>query len=84
MPDFWRMLWERRSPIVVMVTERGVERYWPVDRVKHYEHLSVEPTTERHSAEYTYREFKLTHATVSLMKNKINYMHAYTCICINL
>ncbi|XP_065905888.1 receptor-type tyrosine-protein phosphatase F-like isoform X2 [Dysidea avara] len=58
--DFWRMLWERRSPIVVMVMERGVERYWPVDRIKDYGDLSVEPTTERHSADYTYREFKLT------------------------
>ena len=74
MADFWRMLWERRSPIVVMVMERGVERYWPVDRIRHYEHLSVEPTTERHSAEYTYREFKLTYATVSL--NKINCMNS--------
>ena len=64
--DFWRMIWERRSPIVVMVMERGVERYWPVDRIKNYNHLSVEPTTERHSVDYTYREFKLTHATVSV------------------
>ena len=65
--DFWRMLWERRSPIVVMVMERGVERYWPVDRIKDYGDLSVEPTTERHSADYTYREFKLTDYIVSLL-----------------
>ena len=64
--DFWRMLWGHYSPIVVMVMVRGVERYWPVDRTKNYSDLSVEPTTERHSADYTYDEFKLTHYTVSL------------------
>ena len=74
--DFWRMIWERRSPIVVMVMERGVERYWPVDRIKNCNHLSVEPTTERHSVDYTYREFKLTHATVSVC------VHACMCDCL--
>jgi len=79
--DFWRMLWEHRSPIVVMVMERGVEKYWPVDRTKDYGDLSVEPTTERHSADYTYREFKLTHYIVSLLSVSMLYLYnLFVCV----
>ena len=82
--DFWRMIWERRSPIVVMVMERGVERYWPVDRIKNCNHLSVEPTTERHSVDYTYREFKLTHATVSMCVRMCMCVYVRMCVCVYL
>lgn len=75
--DFWRMLWEHRSPIVVMVMERGVDRYWPLDRIKHCNHLSIEPTTERHSVNYTYREFKLTYATVSVNNAYMYFMYLW-------
>ena len=77
------MIWERRSPIVVMVMERGVERYWPVDRIKNCNHLSVEPTTERHSVDYTYREFKLTHATVSMCMRMCICVYVCMCVCVS-
>ncbi|VVC24819.1 Hypothetical protein CINCED_3A017850 [Cinara cedri] len=64
--DFWRMLWEHNSTIVVMLTklhEMGREKcyqYWPSERSVRYDTFVVEPTTEYNMPHYILREFKVT------------------------
>uniref|UniRef100_A0A7E4UZT9 protein-tyrosine-phosphatase n=1 Tax=Panagrellus redivivus TaxID=6233 RepID=A0A7E4UZT9_PANRE len=65
--DFWRMLWEKESCIVVMLThlrEMGREKcfeYWPIDQpVSVAETLYVEPIAEYNMPQYMLREFKVT------------------------
>lgn len=66
--DFWRMLWEHNSTIVVMLTklqEMGQEKchqYWPSDRSIRYQYVVVEPVTEYNMPQYILREFKMTDA----------------------
>ena len=66
--DFWRMLWEQNSTIVVMLTklrEMGHERchlYWPTDRPTRFQYFAVEPLSEYNMTQYVLREFKITDA----------------------
>ncbi|XP_050443629.1 tyrosine-protein phosphatase Lar isoform X3 [Adelges cooleyi] len=67
--DFWRMLWEHNSTIVVMLTklhEMGREKcyqYWPSERSVRYDTFVVEPITEYNMPQYILREFKVTDTT---------------------
>uniref|UniRef100_A0A0N5B044 protein-tyrosine-phosphatase n=1 Tax=Syphacia muris TaxID=451379 RepID=A0A0N5B044_9BILA len=64
--DFWRMIWEKESAIIVMlvqVREFGQEKcfeYWPVDSGVNFEHLYVEPIAEYNMSQYILREFRMT------------------------
>ncbi|GAA48182.1 receptor-type tyrosine-protein phosphatase delta [Clonorchis sinensis] len=66
--DFWRMVWELNSTIVVMLTklcEHGREccyPYWPSERSSRYQYYVVDPMVEYNMPNYTLREFKLTDA----------------------
>ncbi|XP_034529847.1 receptor-type tyrosine-protein phosphatase F-like [Notolabrus celidotus] len=66
--DFWRMLWEQNSTIVVMLTklrEMGREKchqYWPSDRSARYQYFVVDPMAEYNMPQYILREFKVTDA----------------------
>ncbi|XP_033051558.1 receptor-type tyrosine-protein phosphatase S isoform X9 [Trachypithecus francoisi] len=66
--DFWRMLWENNSTIVVMLTklrEMGRERchqYWPAERSARYQYFVVDPMAEYNMPQYILREFKVTDA----------------------
>ncbi|XP_077572600.1 protein tyrosine phosphatase receptor type Fa isoform X2 [Stigmatopora nigra] len=66
--DFWRMLWERNSTIVVMLTklrEMGREKchqYWPAERSARYQYFVVDPMAEYNMPQYVLREFKVTDA----------------------
>merc|ERR1712071_519754 len=66
--DFWRMLWEHNSTIVVMLTklqEMGQDKchqYWPSERSIRYQYVVVEPVTEYNMPQYILREFKMTDA----------------------
>nr|XP_021331023.1 protein tyrosine phosphatase, receptor type, D isoform X11 [Danio rerio] len=66
--DFWRMLWEHNSTIVVMLTklrEMGREKchqYWPSDRSARYQYFVVDPMAEYNMPQYILREFKVTDA----------------------
>ncbi|XP_069498514.1 receptor-type tyrosine-protein phosphatase F isoform X3 [Ambystoma mexicanum] len=66
--DFWRMLWEHNSTIVVMLTklrEMGREKchqYWPADRSARYQYFVVDPMAEYNMPQYILREFKVTDA----------------------
>nr|XP_033477392.1 receptor-type tyrosine-protein phosphatase F-like [Epinephelus lanceolatus] len=66
--DFWRMLWEHNSTIVVMLTnlhEMGQEKchqYWPAERSARYQYFVVDPMAEYNMPQYILREFKVTDA----------------------
>uniref|UniRef100_A0A672L5Y6 protein-tyrosine-phosphatase n=1 Tax=Sinocyclocheilus grahami TaxID=75366 RepID=A0A672L5Y6_SINGR len=66
--DYWRMLWEHNSTIVVMLTklrEMGREKchqYWPSDRSARYQYFVVDPMAEYNMPQYILREFKVTDA----------------------
>ncbi|XP_071170890.1 receptor-type tyrosine-protein phosphatase S-like isoform X21 [Mytilus edulis] len=66
--DFWRMLWEHNSTIIVMLTklrEMGREKchqYWPSERSARYQYFVVDPMAEYDMPSYMLREFKVTDA----------------------
>ncbi|XP_078484648.1 receptor-type tyrosine-protein phosphatase F [Ciona intestinalis] len=66
--DFWRMLWEHNSTIVVMLTklrEQGRDKchqYWPAERSARYQYFVVDPMSEYSMQQYVLREFKVTDA----------------------
>jgi len=71
--DFWEMIWDQRSSLVVMLTtnvERGrvkCHKYWPdVDESSQFEQLTVTCLTEMPSdnGSYVVRNFTLTHDDV--------------------
>ena len=68
--DFWRMIWEHNSNIIVTLTqtqEMGREKcfeYWPSDRSQRYSYFVVDPITEYNIPQYILREFKITDARV--------------------
>lgn len=63
--DFWRMLWEHNSTIVVMLTklkEMGKEKchqYWPDARSVRYQYYVVDPVADYNMPQYKLREFKV-------------------------
>jgi protein tyrosine phosphatase len=63
--DFWRMLWENGSCIVVMLTklrEQGRDKcceYYPVECGAQFGNLVVEPIAEYNMPQYVLREFKM-------------------------
>lgn len=68
--DFWRMVWEHQSPVIVMLTlveERQQEcsaTLWSDGGKKRYGDMSVEVLRSRDDEDYDYKEFTLTHAQV--------------------
>ncbi|KAK5618242.1 hypothetical protein CRENBAI_020405 [Crenichthys baileyi] len=66
--DFWRMIWEQQSSIIVMVTrcEEGnrtkCAQYWPSPEreTEIYEEFIVKLTSEDHCPDYTIRHLSLT------------------------
>jgi netrin-G3 ligand len=67
--EFWRMLWEQESKVIVMLTkltERGQEKchqYWPEGKAARYgSFLVVEPLSEQRKADCILRQFKMTNA----------------------
>ena len=71
--DFWRMLWEHNSNIIVMLTkvnEMGRDKchqYWPSERSQRYLYFVVDPITEYNMPQYILREFKVTDARVRII-----------------
>ena len=65
MDDFWRMVWQHNSTIIVMLTrlkEMGREKcyqYWPNDRSMRYQCYVVDPIAEYNMPMYKLREFKV-------------------------
>jgi len=74
--DFWEMVWDQRSSLVVMLTtnvERGrvkCHKYWPdVGDTLQFESLTVSCISETTSnnGSYVLRNFTMTHDDVSLV-----------------
>jgi len=63
--DFWRMIWEQRSAIIIMITklyERGREKchqYWPSTDTIKYGAINVTHLSESSSPHWTERKFLL-------------------------
>ncbi|BHF67113.1 protein tyrosine phosphatase activity [Sparganum proliferum] len=64
--DFWRMVWEHNSPIIVMLSqlsEAGRQlcyQYWPAEHSERYQNFLVEPMVEYNMPSFVLREFRMT------------------------
>ncbi|XP_075150681.1 protein tyrosine phosphatase 99A isoform X1 [Haematobia irritans] len=85
---FWRMIWEQRVAIIVMITnlvERGrrkCDMYWPKEGVETYGVIQVKLVEEEVTAMYTVRTFQIKHLKLKKKKQcnseKMVYQYHYT------
>jgi len=72
--SFWRMIWEQRVYVVVMITnlvERGRKKcdmYWPKEGTLSYGQIDVTMVKEAVLANYTIRELKVKHRKLKKKK----------------
>lgn len=65
--DFWRMIWEQKSELIVMVanlTEKNRQqcsKYWPDEEIVRYGDILVEPTSVSFHSDYVIRKFDIAH-----------------------
>ncbi|KAM9771866.1 LOW QUALITY PROTEIN: receptor-type tyrosine-protein phosphatase O [Syngnathus typhle] len=78
--DFWKMVLQQKSPIVVMLTQCNERRrvkcdhYWPFsDEPVTYGEISVEMLSENESPEWTVRKFRLGYADETRDILHLNY-----------
>lgn len=73
--DFWRMLMEQDSNIIVMLTEleegnrERCCKYWPTDRSAKYQYYVVDPVSEQDFTTYVIRDFKVKDAMSGTVRN---------------
>ncbi|GCB61803.1 hypothetical protein scyTo_0014389 [Scyliorhinus torazame] len=79
--DFWRMIWEERSEVIVMLTNCvelnrvKCEHYWPLDYTPcTYEDITVTVTSETILSEWTLRDFSIKKAGSS-EKRSVKHFH---------
>ncbi|XP_059218632.1 tyrosine-protein phosphatase 99A isoform X2 [Stomoxys calcitrans] len=85
---FWRMIWEQRVAIIIMITnlvERGrrkCDMYWPKEGVETYGVIQVKLVEEEVTAMYTVRTFQIKHLKLKKKKQcnseKMVYQYHYT------
>ncbi|XP_071383726.1 receptor-type tyrosine-protein phosphatase O [Centroberyx affinis] len=78
--DFWKMVLQQQSPIIVMLTQCNERRrvkcdhYWPfTDEPVMYGEISVEMLSETESPEWTIRSFRLGYADETQDVLHLNY-----------
>uniref|UniRef100_A0A667YZY7 Protein tyrosine phosphatase receptor type O n=1 Tax=Myripristis murdjan TaxID=586833 RepID=A0A667YZY7_9TELE len=78
--DFWKMVLQQKSPIIVMLTQCNERRrvkcdhYWPfTDEPVMYGEISVEMLSETESPEWTIRSFRLGYADETQDVLHLNY-----------
>ncbi|XP_056223433.1 receptor-type tyrosine-protein phosphatase O isoform X1 [Seriola aureovittata] len=78
--DFWRMVLQQKSPIIVMLTQCNERRrvkcdhYWPfTDEPVMYGEISVEMLSESEAPEWTIRKFRLGYADETQDVLHLNY-----------
>ncbi|XP_076811203.1 receptor-type tyrosine-protein phosphatase alpha-like isoform X2 [Clavelina lepadiformis] len=66
--DFWRMIWERRCYVIVMITElrelgrKKCEQYWPQDEYEEYGKVTVQTHSTFQYGSFTKRLLKVSHS----------------------
>ncbi|KAF5274572.1 hypothetical protein FQA39_LY07184 [Lamprigera yunnana] len=85
---FWRMVWEQRVTIIVMITnlvERGrrkCDMYWPKEGTETYGVIQVKLVKEDVMATYTVRTLQIRHLRIkkkkAAMAEKLVYQYHYT------
>ncbi|XP_065834466.1 receptor-type tyrosine-protein phosphatase delta-like [Oscarella lobularis] len=79
--DFWKMIWEHESKIIVMLTklsERGQEKchkYWPDGKPARYGTFVIEPLSEQRKSDCILRQFKLTNTTDGMARTICQYQY---------
>ncbi|XP_033746096.1 LOW QUALITY PROTEIN: tyrosine-protein phosphatase 99A-like [Pecten maximus] len=83
--DFWRMVWEQNSVVIVMITklvERGkrkCDQYWPDDGIELYGPIQVKHLNTFSRAHYTVRMFSLKNTKLKKQySERIVYHFHYT------
>ncbi|XP_039996633.1 receptor-type tyrosine-protein phosphatase O isoform X3 [Xiphias gladius] len=78
--DFWKMVLQQKSPIIVMLTQCNERRrvkcdhYWPfTDEPVLYGEISVEMLSENEAPEWTIRKFRLGYADETQDVLHLNY-----------
>lgn len=77
--DFWQMVWEQHSSLVVMLTtkvEKGrvkCHQYWPeMYETMDYGLLQITCVKEEETSSFAFREFNLTHVEVGVFLGEKN------------
>ena len=77
--DFWQMVWEQHSSLVVMLTtkvEKGrvkCHQYWPeMYETMDYGLLQITCVKEEETSSFAFREFNLTHVEVGVFLGERN------------
>ncbi|XP_069692133.1 tyrosine-protein phosphatase non-receptor type 11 isoform X3 [Periplaneta americana] len=82
MADFWDMVWQENTRVIVMTTkeiERGKNkcvRYWPEEcQAKEYGKTKVRNLSESSTADYTLREFLVSREGAGEEERKVYHYH---------
>ncbi|XP_068670555.1 receptor-type tyrosine-protein phosphatase F-like [Montipora foliosa] len=79
--DFWRMIWEQMSSVIVMLTkleERGrrkCDQYWPERGTKNYGPIQVKLKETLNMSHYTLRKFVITHKQFPDVTREVKQFH---------
>ena len=78
-PDFWRMIWQYKSPIIVMLTSHSSDFdqcYYP-EKQQIYDKFQVEKTSERCNRDnYLYQQFSIMNLNTGEVRNVSHFLYS--------